>query len=280
MNLLEKLIDANIDILEKTLETSKRGKTLKAEFVRDDGAGGKYYGYLRGGKVHVIHSGQNTARGRFGGTAAFKGQLGASEEGAMDAAPDASANSAVDFGGGKVGQWREDAKKILGGETGSTEAEGAGSGMGDREPGAVEAAGGGGAVSSAPAPEGVSMGSVTKPQTALENIVARLAEAEAQYLRVKAGKSWSDAYRYAITRAKKSFEGSVLGKIREITGHDIVYDVKINQFRYAKPVNGTTQLSPHDRSVVDKIVTAYVTEANKIIKAKTTAVRRAKGSDE
>ena len=80
----ETLIDANIATLSKVLEMSKRGKNLKAEFVRDDGGGGKYYGYMRGGKVHVIHARDYASRGKWGGTTPYRQQLGAADDSAME----------------------------------------------------------------------------------------------------------------------------------------------------------------------------------------------------
>jgi hypothetical protein len=266
----EKLIDANIGLLSKTLEHSKHGKTLKAEFVRDDGAGGKYYGYMRGGKVHVIHT---RGRGKWGSSLQSEQQLGVDEE-SMDDAPGAEANQSQDYGGNKVAHWREDASKIMG-EAGGGSSERTGD---DREVGAVESMGGG-AVSSSDVAE-KSAGMMTKPQTKLENVIARLAEAEAQYIRVKTGKSYQEAFQMAIDKAKQSFRAGILEKIRRLTGHDIIYDIKQNQFVYKRPMNGTVELSARDRAIVDKIVESFTEEANRIIKARTTAVRRAKGSDE
>lgn len=267
--LLERLMDANIGLLLKTLEHSKQGKSLKAEFVRDDGAGGKYYGYMRGGRVHVIHS---KGRGKWGSALQSEQQLGVSDEGSMDA-PDAGADKAQDFGGSKVAHWRQDAQNIMG-EAGGGSAERTGA---DREAGAQEAMGGGPTASEV-AEE--SAGMMTKPQTKLENVVARLAEAEAQYISVKTGKSYQEAFQIAIEKAKQSFREGILAKIRKLTGHDIIYDIKQNQFVYKHSRNGTVELSPHDRAIVDKVVEAFIEEANRIIKARTTAVRRAKGSNE
>lgn len=276
-DIFEQLLDANIAVLSKTVQMSKRGKNLKAEFVRDDGAGGKYYGYLRGGKVHVIHDRMARGRGKWGSATPYEQQLGAeSESGSMDV-PDSAPDKAVDFGGQKVQQWRQDAENILGtpSEQGAAERPGQ---PGVSEVGAVQSEGGG---SYAPSQQDTSGGggrNISKPQTNLENTLARLAEAEMQFLRVKRGMSDAQAaYKVGIKTAKGMFNKLVLQTIKKMTGQDIIYDIGINQFRYAHEAK---ELNPRDRAVVDRIVQAFIVKADKQIKARTTAVRRAEGSDE
>ena len=287
MNDYEALIDANIAALSKTIEMSKRGKTLKAEFVRDDGGGGKYYGYMRGGKVHVIHARQY-ARGRYGGSSPYSQQLGAGDEGstmeadAKPSAPDASSESAVDYGGKMVNAWHEDADKILGGidQPGAEGGAGASQGQAKKEVGAVGAAGGGSFKPAIQPMINPGANDITKDETKLENIVARLAEAYAQYLKIKGGKDYRNAFELAMDAVQGLFKVQVLQRIRKLTGHDIIYDITQNQFRYAKGKGASTGLSPRDQSIVDSVVAEFTDKSNKAIKAKQTAVRRAEGSNE
>src|SRR3972149_1238995 len=112
------LLDANIDVLSKTIETSKRsGKTLKAEFIRDDGMGGKYYGYMRGGQVHVIHSSQlRKKRGKWGGSSPYRQQLGVSEDmPTATTAPESAPDQSIGLGEDKTTRWKQDANQIIGG---------------------------------------------------------------------------------------------------------------------------------------------------------------------
>ena len=279
MNRLEALLDANIALLSKTVETSKKGKNLKAEFVRDDGAGGKYYGYMRGGRIHVIHERPHGgSRGRFGGANPYKQQLGA-EEGSMEpSSPNASSDSAVNYGGDKVSAWRSDAQKILG-DMGQQVAQQAGS-QAEREAGAVSSPGGAGGAKIPDMPDTPDMsggtGRISKDETKLENIVARLAEAYAQYLKIKGGKDYNKAFQMASKSVQGLFKLQVLQRIKKLTGHNIIYDVTQNQFVYSDG----NQLTARDQQIVDSVVAEFTQKANKAIKAKQTAVRRAEGSNE
>lgn len=272
-NAFEKLVDANIAVLSKTIlesvERGKRSKPLKAEFIRDDLAGGKFYGY-RGRGYETDKGGYQKkdvrirrSRGRFGAIGGemsgeigqdvkvvhVKAKPGAKKPLPKNVVPESSSHKAVDVGNEKTGMWRRDAAEILSNVKGTTKS-------GDVDI-AIE-------------------GDITKAMTNIKNLLARLAEAEAQYIKVKMGEDYKRAYNEGIQKAKDSFENSLMGNINKKTAKQVVYDPAQNAFIY----EDGSKMSPRDISVVNKAVAAFETEAEKAIKAKTTAVRRAEGSDE
>lgn len=265
----EKLLDANIAILSKA-EQSKRGKPLKAEFVRDDGAGGKFYGYRgrgtqqsRGyekGPVRI-----KSSRGRFGSVSGdISGEMGEDvrivhvkphpggvkpPKNAKLSAPDSHSDQALDMDGKKTAYWKRDADNILSGQ--------------------------GGALSASKGKKIDISGDISKEFTNIENTLARYAESEAQFMKVKLGAAPKKAYRLGIDRARKAF-GSLVDSISGHTSKPVVYDQTQNAFLYADG----KKLGPRDVAIANRIIDGLKTTLEKKIKARTTAVRRAEGSDE